>query len=767
MIFSRRNAHWLGMAGVGVLSAVLLGALFSFVFANPNDYFFLPAGDGLQSYYASAYYAFYDAGVHFSGMNYPYGENFTYPNLQPLIAIGLNLLQRLGIPAAERTVAVTNLLALLAVWATPLVMYAIMRRLRMPVWYAGLLALLIGFLSPQIQRLGGHMSLSYPCFVPLLWYFILRMQEAPRQLRWYLLFAVSSMLMGLVMVYFLACGCFFLLGHVLVLYFQRPRPVAMLWRMTVTALLPLLLFRGWLWLTDPITDRPPNPYGFLVYMATPSGVFTPALSPLREVWAALLPAGDISFEAMSYVGLVATGVALASVLRVGQHVWRRRGHKLRLRRGMPAPLYTGMWAAGLLLLFSFGVPFIFPLFSGLVKYLGPIKQLRALGRFAWPFYYVFATYAAYYLFRLWRYQQQRRVALTALPWLPMLLVLWASEAWINTSAKAREVAQGAGARAFMDRENNLLVQHLSWTGRQPSDFQAILPLPYFNNGSDKIALPGSEASIAQTHRLSIATGLPQLSSYVSRPSVGQVLEHAQLLSSPLLDKPLLDKFPSRKPILLLVTPDALTPAEQRLVSLARPLITTGDVKLYELPLAALAATTRAQERQKAAALLPTLPMRPGGLRATTGKGVLLQPFADSPDRRGRLGAGAFYEPAQKFSILYDGPVPAPADTGRYEVSVWLNGKMPEGYGNMQVKQYANGALVDHQVADARHSTEVDGDWLRIVVPIRVQPTTDRLEVLYDNSELLVDELMIRPLDTDVYWYDQQKRLIMNGYSLER
>jgi hypothetical protein len=319
----------------------------------------------------------------------------------------------------------------------------------------------------------------------------------------------------------------------------------------------------------------------------------------------------------------------------------------------------------------------------------------------------------------------------------------------------------------MDRENNLLVQHLSWTGRQPSDFQAILPLPYFNNGSDKIALPGSEASIAQTHRLSIATGLPQLSSYVSRPSVGQVLEHAQLLSSPLLDKPLLNKFPSRKPILLLVTPDALTPAEQRLVSLARPLITTGDVKLYELPLAALAATTRAQERQKAAALLPTLPMRPGGLRATTGKGVLLQPFADSPDRRGRLGAGAFYEPAQKFSILYDGPVPAPADTGRYEVSVWLNGKMPEGYGNMQVKQYANGALVDHQVADARHSTEVDGDWLRIVVPIRVQPTTDRLEVLYDNSELLVDELMIRPLDTDVYWYDQQKRLIMNGYSLER
>lgn len=754
------------MAGVGVATTALLVGLFSFVLASPNDYFFLPAGDGLQSYYASAYYAFYDTGHHFSGMNYPFGENFTYPNLQPLIAVGINLLQRLGIPAAERTVAITNLLALLAVWVTPLVMYAILRRLRMPVGYAGLMALLIGFLSPQIQRLGGHMSLSYPCFVPILWYCILRMQEAPTQLRWYVIFGISSLLMGLVMVYFLACGCFFLLAHVLVLSFQRLRPIAMLWRMTLTALLPLLLFRGWLWLTDLTTDRPPNPYGFLVYMATPSGVFTPALSPMREAWAALLPAGDISFEAMSYVGLVATGIALVSAVRVIGHVWRRRGHGLRLRRAMPVPLYTGLWAAGLLLLFSFGVPFIFPWFSGFVKYLGPIKQLRALGRFAWPFYYVFTTYAAYYLYRLWRYQRQHSVSLLALPWLPLLLIIWASEAWINISAKAQEVAQGAGARAFMDRDNNLLVNYLSWAGREPSDFQAILPVPYFNNGSDKIALLGSEASIAETHRLSIATGLPQLSSYVSRPSVGQVLRHVQLLSGPLLDKPLLKQFPSDKPILLLVTNEQLSPAEQRVVSLAHPLVASADVKLYELPLSALSATTRAEERAKAASLLPTLPVRAKGLRATTSKGVLLQSFATSSDRRGRLGAGAFYEPEGKFSILYDGPVPTPADTGRYEVSVWMNGKMPEGYGNMQVKQYANGALVDHQVADARHSTEIDGDWVRVAVPIRVKPNVDRLEVLYDNSELLVDDFLIRPLDTDVYWFDNRHRLILNGYSLE-
>lgn len=748
-----------------MLSAVLLFALFYFVFADPNDYFFLPAGDGLQSYYVTTFYAFYDTGTHFSGMNYPFGENFTYPNLQPLIALGINLLQKSGIPAAEYTVAITNLLALLGVWLTPLVVYAILRHLQLPVWYAGLTALLIGFLSPQIQRLGAHMSLSYPFFVPLLWYYILRMQEAPRQFRWYLLFGISSLLMGLVQVYFLACGCFFLLAYALVLSFRRPRTKQLLWCMVSTALLPLLLFRSWLWLTDPITDRPSNPYGFLVYIATPSGVFTPSLAPMREVWTALLPAGDISFEGMAYIGLVGTGVALASLARVSRHVWRRRGHALRLRRAMPAPLYTSLWAAGLLLLFALGVPFIFPAFSGLVEYLGPLKQLRALGRFAWPFYYVFTTYTAYYLFRLWRYQRQRGVALLALPWLPLLLLLWASEAWINIATKSREVAQGAGARAYMDRENNILVQHLSWAGRKPSDFQAILPLPYFNIGTDKIALSGSEASMAQAYRLSIATGLPQLSSYMPRASVGQVLQHAQLLSGPLLDKPLVNQFPSDKPILLLVTTDALSPAEQRLAALARPLVSSGNVSLYELSLSALTATQRKQEKAKAAMLLPTLPVRGNGLQATTTKGVLLQSFDDSSDRRGRRGAGAFYEPKEKFSTLYNGPVPTPADTGRYEVSVWMNGKMAYGFGNMQVKQYINDLQVDHQVTDARLSTEIDGDWVRIAVPIRIKSGVDRLEVLYDNTDLLIDDLLIRPIDTDVYWYDKG-RLILNGYSLE-
>ncbi|MCB2409192.1 hypothetical protein [Hymenobacter lucidus] len=770
MISSRRNTlHWLGMAAVALAAAVLLLVLFSAVLANPDDYFFAAGGDGLQSYFATAYYAFYDTGVHFSGMNYPAGENFNYPNLQPLIAWSIRTLQQLGIPAARHTIGIVNVLALLSVFFTPVILYAILRRMRMPVWYAVVLALIIGFLSPQLQRLGDHMSLSYSCFVPLLWYYIIRMQEAPRQWRWYVLFIVSTLLMGLIMLYFLACGCLFLLAHAAVLALRRPRPLALLWRMALAGILPLVLMRTWLWATDTVTDRPPNPYGFLTYMATPRGVFTPYLEPFHGLWQAIFPTEEISYESMSYVGLVCTGVLLVSGLLLLARLWQRRRHPGRmLGRSLPESLQTGLWAATLLLLFSFAVPFIFPGFANLIDYLGPLKQFRALGRFAWPFYYALSVYTAYYLYRLLRYQLQHRVPVLALPWLPLLLVLWATEAWINISAKAKAAEQGAGAQAFMD-PNDTLLQKLSWANRTGTDFQAVMPLPYMNKGTDRIDLSGSGASVYHAHKLALAMGLPELSTYVSRPSVEQALRHVQLLSSPLVEKPLLQQFPSNKPILLIVaTGDALTPQEQRLVSIAKPLLQEENgIALYELPIAALAATTLEQERAKAATLLPTLPKRPNGLYATTNFGVIWESFDQSPDRRGRLAPGALYEPAETITMLYDGPLPTPADTGRYDASIWINGKLDYGYGFLKVKQFSKGNQVAEQFSDGRLATEIQGDWLRMSVVFRPLPDVDRIEVLYGNRDLLADDLLIRPLNTDVYWYDSRQQPVFNGYPLGR
>ncbi|MDO7847950.1 hypothetical protein Q5H92_16410 [Hymenobacter sp. M29] len=762
------KAHRLGMVGVGLAAAAITAVLFWPVLLNPNDYFFRAGGDALQSYYATAFYGLHDLGNRFTGMNYPAGEHFNYPNLQPLVALAIALLERLGIPAGRYTVGIVNVLPLLSLVATPVVMYAILRRTRMPVLYSGVLALLIGFMAPQVLRLDGHISLSYACFVPLLWYCIIRMQENPRQWRWYVLFGVGTLLFGAVMLYFLACGCFFLLGHVLVLAWQQPRLRPWLGRMVVAALLPLLIFRGYLWATDHVADRPPNPYGLLVYVASPNTVFTPVVGPLHDWWQETWPWSDTdNFEGFAYVGLVATATLAVSVLlSVVAVAWHRRWRRLG-RPALPLHLRTGLWAGTLLLLLACGIPFKWEWFGWITEHSGPVKQFRSLGRFGWPFYYVVTTYTAYCLYRLYRYLRRRHWGVVAWAGVPLLL-LWGAEAYWQVSTRANDVQQGTGASDFLNPNSGLAAQ-FSWTKRSVQDFQAILPIPYYNMGTDKFDISGSSNSIFQADKLSAVSGLPLLACYVSRASVGQALQHIQLLSSDMVAKELLPTFPNRKPILMLVTPDYLTPGEQRVVKLGKLIAATADGSLYELPLDSLAATALPRERAKAAALLPTLQPRPNGLYVTSPLGVVVDSFDKAADRRGRLGAGAFYEAKDQFHTLYDGPVPTPADTGQYEASVWMYGKSDYGYGNMRVKMFdAQSNVLGEPIVDGRKASEIQGNWVRMVVPFRVKPGTVRMQVLYETRDFLADDLLIRPAGTDVYYYTgtgAQRRLVKNTYPL--
>jgi hypothetical protein len=760
-----RKAHYWGMGGVAVVAAGLVAVLFWPILLDPNDYFFKAGGDALQSYFATGFYALHDAGNRFTGMNYPYGEHFNYPNLQPLVALAMSFLQRHGVPTARYTVAITNLLPLVSIAFTPVVMYAILRRTRLPVLYAAVLALLIGFMSPQILRLDGHISLSYACFVPLLWYCIIRMQETPRQWRWYVLFGVGSILMGGVMLYFLACASFFLLGHVLVLAWQNPRMRPWLGRMLLAALLPLLLFRGYIWATDHVTDRPPNPYGLTVFISNFPSVFTPVLGPVHDWWVEQWPGDEYNDEGFAYVGLVTTVTLAASMVLGLVAVARRRQWQRLWRPALPLHLRTGLWASSLLLLLAFGMPFKWQWFEWVTEHSGPVKQFRSLGRFAWPFYYVATTYTAYCLYRIWRYLRRQRVPALAFVSLPLLL-WWGTEAWLQVSTKAAQVAVGTGASQFLDPATGIMGQ-FSWSGHKLSDYQAIMPLPYYNMGTDKFDLSATGTSIYEADKAAATTGLPLLACYVSRASVGQAMEHIQLISSDMVPKELLTHFPNNKPILLLVTP-YLSDAEQRLVNLSHLLLKTPEAALYELPVAALAATALPRERAKADSLLPRLPVRAGGLQATTPAGVLVESFDKAPDRRGRLGAGAHYKAEDSFSTLYDGPVPAPADTGRYEASVWMNGKSDYGYGNMRVKIYNAKGEATESVVDGRKATEIMGTWVRVIVPFRVPPGTTRLEVLYQNRDLLADDLLIRPINTDVYYYvgtGSQRRLVKNTYPL--
>lgn len=758
----------MGLFAVILAGTALVSFFFWFVLLDPNDYYF-GMGDGIQSYFATSYYARYGSWTHFGGMNYPAGDHVNYVSMQPLVGGIMRLLELVGIPAARYTVAITNLLALTGLALAPGPLFLLLRRSRLPVWYAGVAALLIAFLSPQVLRFSAHLALSYVAFFPWLWYCVVRMQQAPRAARWYTIFGVSITLMGFIVPYYVALGSFFLLGHVLLLVLSKQARGGLAWRMLVAAVVPLLVMQGWLWLTDAVADRPLNPYGMLVYYSNLTSVFLPTLAPLQTLWSEWLPLEMAHGEGWSYVGLAATFTTLATLLLALPALIFRRARTAFMRRWMAVPLHlrTGLWSATLLLLLSFAIPFRWESFAWLTDHAGPVKQFRALGRFAWPFYYTVGCYTAYCLHNLWQQQMQRKAPRWQLAWLPLVLLGWAAECWINVDFRASEIQGMTGASALLGTQGSLSEQ-LSWLNRRPSDFQAILSMPYFYLGTDKLHIEGSSGSFYQSYNTAFVTGLPLLANHTTRASADESLRHVQLLSNELLPKALLSELPSTKPLLVVVGNGKLSPAEVRILGLATRLYAGAEGALYELPVAALAATSQAAERTTATARLPQLPARPDGLRCTTTKGVLLCTFDNGPGHTGHLAPGCWYEPAQKVTVLYDGPVPAPADTSRYEIAIWINGKTGYSLGSMLARQYIGDQTVDEQGVAAAQATDVDGDWVRVVLPIRMRPGVSRLEITYESRDLLADDFLIRPLDTDVYYYarpGQPQNLSKNTYPL--
>ncbi|MDQ2795527.1 MAG: hypothetical protein M3Y12_16180, partial [Bacteroidota bacterium] len=442
-----RIPTWLLALGVMAALAGVLAVLFGAVFWHPGRYLFSSVEDGIKNYYTALWYAQHDTGWRFTGMNYPFGEHVVFTDDQPLLAFGLAWLHRHGV--ALNGVAVINSAMLLAQVLSGPPLLALLRRCRLPAWYAGLVTVLIVLLAPQLDRLLGHYALAYACVVPMLWYLAVRATESRRPLAWYAAYAAATLFFGGLHPYYLPISALLLLALGAVSWWQQPGrvvPGRASWAARLRYWLPLVLavavpigiFQGALALTDPYAaDRPATPYGFFAYSSSVWSVFFPVEQPVRGWWQAIFHTPDPEWEGQAYVGFAGLLVTLATLWRLGGYLRTRRWARLRWP-ALPPVLRTSLWAGFLILLFAMGWPFRWGL-EGLIPYLGPIKQFRSIGRFAWIFYYFYSVYAAYALYQGFRWLRQRGRPQLAAGALATLLLLWAAEGVFSTAHKAYQI----------------------------------------------------------------------------------------------------------------------------------------------------------------------------------------------------------------------------------------------------------------------------------------------------------------------------------------
>ncbi|MBI1194049.1 MAG: hypothetical protein GC205_12900 [Bacteroidetes bacterium] len=751
-----------------LLTALLLGAmalLFGDLFWHPNHYLFATGGDGLKNYFTAAWAVRYDQGLRFTGMNYPFGEHLTYTDAQPLLVGLMRVLQRLGLSLDARVPGVLNALMLFSLLPAAWCMRRIGRHYGLPEGLALLTALLVVLLSPQIHRWQGHYALGYVCFVPLLWWGVLRLRASARPWIWTLwLFAVVAGF-GLVHLYYLMIGAFMLWLYAGVLGGLRIKQWRSVWPDVlrvggagVLAFLAVYLFLHW---TDLTRDRPAAPFGFTYYRAGLKTVFFSPTSPVLGLLRHRISIPAEQAEGLGYVGipgvLLVFWLALRFLRRLGGRLLgfaAGRGGRLSVRGramlasgagiGTPAARWQCLWrsacpvlpddlavwvlSALLMLFLAMALPFRWGLEHWL-DYVAPLKQFRSPGRLVFVFYPVWALFAAVMLHRWYRAMAMRGHAQAGAVLLVLLIGAWAAEAVAHARHFRQTVVE---PNALASQTFNVALQD---GGHSPEQFQAILALPFYHMGSEKLYIDKGNSAMGWGMQAAYQTGIPLLNVMMSRTSLSQTLATTSLVSRYGPEPAFVQRLDER-PILLLInrvftdprSDDRFSDRERALILAADTVYLGPDFSLWSLDPKLLGAGS--------------VPLTDPALER---EGVLWHDGFDQGSEEGLFGKAQTREvgPWQLAEVPLQDAVWSPED--RVEVSLWLKAYLDHSSFPEVLLEWLDGQgqplwagyIITKQTLD------VQPGWVRASRILEPMPEATALRISVEGVQIAADGLLVQ------------------------
>jgi hypothetical protein len=505
--------------GVLIISALFICCLFPQLVFHPNDILLVGEGDGLKSYFSFYYHIQYDKSfLHFNGMNYPHGEHYLYTDGFPLIAWLVQALPFLK----PNGIGLIHLSLVLSLWLTPLFIYFLLKKFNTETWLALLGAFSLFLLQPQFPRLFSHLSLAYSLFFPLSWYILIRYKEEKASLKWNSISIVNQLFWYFMHPY---------LGFIITLFYgldwlfhQFNRSSSLKERLfdLFPILTPVVFMQLFLKLTDPVTDRPVNPYGFFEYQAHWKSIFLPPSGSIHRWLEPYMAFIEVRWEGQSYIGYLSILMLIIGMIMVIPFVQNR----FRSIGTMHRSLLYAFIGASILLVLSFGFPFNGnPTWLNFVPFL---KQFRALGRFSWPFYYVAGVMGFVLLSHLYRRFSKSKKSHSYIT--AGVIFLFISVQFIE-SWNLRSFPESFTPNLFqaknLNREQKQLIES-SKKGR--ANYQAILPLPWFHVGSETFGKEASSETLLSSFLISAHTGIPIHAVMMGRTSKKQTMDYFRLFN---------------------------------------------------------------------------------------------------------------------------------------------------------------------------------------------------------------------------------------------
>jgi len=547
---------------------------------SPNSYLFSSKGDGVKNYFTFAYHIKNSKSLsNFEGFNYPYGENFLYTDGHPILTTILAPLNAIFPTISNYSVGILNTLMLLSLLISALVLFQLLRELKINAFLALLGAWSILILAPQIFRIQGHFALSYSFVIPLCFLWLLQYIHSERSNKHLVYLTIFHALLLFIHAYLGIISISILMTYFLVDGALNRFKKRQSWFVLGSAILSMIPFLMVKVFSDFHEFRTDNPYGFFEYYADFDTILLPHHGALKGYILNILPHFAQTWEGWSYLGL---GSIL--LLPFIAFFFFKNGVKSEL-----LPLNKVLLAATLLLVFSFGIPFRFGL-ENLLEYVPVLKQFRAIGRFAWVFYFAISIYA-FYLLNYWLEKipsKSGKIALVIS--LPILMIAEGVPYHVEVGNNISQVKNGFD-NARLDRKFSELIQ-----GIDTSKFQAIIPVPFYNIGSENYEKEASNKTYLTSMLLSYHTNLPLTSSYLTRVSLRESRNQMQFFAPSFYQKNIQDGVSSSLPFLVMWNKkDSTNNYEKLLRSKATLMEETEEFALYHLTYASIFKNTAAKE----------------------------------------------------------------------------------------------------------------------------------------------------------------------------
>ncbi|MFN3917471.1 MAG: hypothetical protein ACK4K0_06990 [Flavobacteriales bacterium] len=565
-----------------LISLSLLVFYYHAPLSNLNSTYFASGGDGLQSYYQAVYHTTHDTTYwHNTGMNYPHGEHLYFTNAHPLVSNLIKLIKPV-VDLSNYTVGILNGIMLLSVVLSALFLFLLLKNLQINKWLCVIAAVGIAFASPQIMRLGGHFSLTYQFIIPASLYLLHKFWQNPTIKNSTYVFVLTTVA-AFVQFYFLA----FILLFATIFYlfwttaeYRKNRS----WKAArflsghflFQFILPFIVVQSIAWVTDSATDRTTEPWGFFVYVATPSSVLYPF-----DLWCdfdfikkAVNPSRDFEWEGLAYIG----GIGLLSILFTISLMAKRVQEKKYLSILLPFEnsfLNAALYAGCIALLIATAAPFYW--FDKFLYYqVGYVKQLRGIGRFAWVTFYA-ANILGICLLNQFISSKNKTLLYTVFGLVGLIYFLDGYHLNRGTSGIINNrIAE------LEEKENHV---DLRWLGEIKSDdYQAIIPLPYFHIGSENIWIQNDSEISKYAFIASMISGKSLTAVLLSRTPLSYMYENIRIIQEPYLYPEWVSTL-NDKPYLVLIDKhyNQFSPQEESIISAAETIYESDNILAKLLP----------------------------------------------------------------------------------------------------------------------------------------------------------------------------------------